>query len=238
MMRSFVAFATITALLSAAVPATARAQLTLVGRVTNESGLPIAGAEVRVSGKRSRALSDSTGHFRVVDVNSGLVYFGVRRVGFRPVADLMRVMGGDTLDVVLEALPAMLDTVVTQSEVDGQWERVLRRYGVMLEDARFGSVITARDIVERDPQWMSDMLQGQVGFTVVGNGSAAEILGRSRCRPNMFVNGLFAMGFHLNNMQPGAIQLMVLYRNFTALPSQLQVPMADRRCGGIVIYTN
>jgi hypothetical protein len=108
----------------------------------------------------------------------------------------------------------------------------------MLEDSRFGSVITARDIDERDPQWMSDMLQGQVGFTVVGNGSAAEILGRSRCRPNMFVNGLFAMGFHLNNMQPDAIQLMVLYRNFTALPSSLQVPMADRRCGGIVIYTN
>jgi hypothetical protein len=32
--------------------------------------------------------------------------------------------------------------------------------------------------------------------------------------------------------------MMILYRNSTALPTQLQVPTADRRCGGIVIYTN
>jgi hypothetical protein len=223
--------------LSALLAGSAAAQGALVGRVVGEQGAPVTGAEVRVSGVRTRALTDSTGHFRLAGVSASLVTVGVRRVGFRPVADMVRVRGGDTVDVVLLPLTTELEPVYAQREADQVWERALRRYGLMLESARFGSVITARDIREREPQWMSDMLYGQVGFSVIGNGFGAEILGRSRCRPNMFIDGMFAMGYNLNNLQPSAVQLMVLYRNFTSLPSALQVPMADRRCGGIAIYT-
>jgi hypothetical protein len=213
------------------------AQGTMIGKVVGDAGVPIAGAEVRVTGLRARALTDSTGHFRLPGVSASLVTVGVRRVGFRPVADLVRVRAGDTIEVALQPLVTELEPVFAQQEADRLWERALRRYGLMLESARFGSVITARDIRDREPQWMSDMLYGQVGFSVIGNGIGAEILGRSRCRPNMFIDGMYAMGYNLNNLQPSAVQLMVLYRNFTSLPSALQVPMADRRCGGIAIYT-
>jgi hypothetical protein len=236
-LRSLAVVALAAVLATGLAPAALAAQLPMVGRVTNEVGAPIGGAEVRVGGRRARYQTDSAGYFRVPDVGNGLVYFGVRRVGFRPVADLLRIRAGDTLDVILEALPTELEPVRITAELEAEWERALRRYGIMLEDTRYGSVITSRDIDERDPQWMSDMLQGQVGFTVIGSGSTAQIVGRSRCRPNMYVDGMFTPAFHLNNMPPDAIRLMVLYRNFTALPSQLQVPMADRRCGGIVIHT-
>jgi len=226
------------ALGAGAAPRVARAQLALTGRVTTEAGTPIAGAEVRVNGNRRRVISDVNGYFTSSAQKSELVYFGVRRVGYLPVSDLVRLRAGDTVDVVLERLVTELDTVVVQSREDEIMERALRRYGVMLEDARFGAVITAFDITERDPQWLSDMLYGQVGFTVIGNGSTAEVVGRSRCRPNVFVDGMFARGFQMNNMQPQSIKMMILYRNFTALPTSLQVPNADRRCGGIVIYTN
>lgn len=221
-----------------AVPSIAQAQLALVGRVTTEAGTPISGAEVRVSGRRSRVLSDARGYFSTPAQSSGLVYFGVRRSGYIPISDLVRIRDGDTLDVVLERISPELDTVVVQAKLDDTWERALRRYGVMLEDARFGAVITSVDIADREPQWLSDMLYGQVGFTVIGNGSTAEVIGRARCRPNVFVDGMFARGFHINNVQPSIIKMMILYRNFTALPAQLQVPNADRQCGGIVIYTN
>jgi hypothetical protein len=220
------------------LPRAAHAQLSLIGRVTTAAGTPISGAEVRVSGRRGRVLSDATGYFSTPAQNSGLVYFGVRRAGYVPVSELVRVRAGDTIDVVLERLSPEMDTVVVQGELDETWERALRRYGVMLEDARFGAVITSVDIAEREPQWLTDMLYGQVGFTVIGNGSSAEVIGRARCRPNVFVDGMFARGFQMNNMQPQSIKMMILYRNFTALPTQLQVPTADRRCGGIVIYTN
>lgn len=215
----------------------ASAQLPMVGRVSTQAGRPIDGAEVRVSSQRTRYFTDSTGLFRVPDVGDGLVSFGVRRLGFQPFAELWRVRPGDTLDIVLDAVALGLDTVEVVAELEEEWERSLRRYGIMLRDARLGSIITASDIANRQPQWLSDMLVGQVGFTVIGNGTGAQVLGRARCRPNVFVDGQFAMGFNLNNVQPGAIRLMVLYRNFTALPSQLQLPFADRRCGGIVIFT-
>jgi len=221
-----------------AAPRVSHAQLALVGRVTSEAGTPISGAEVRVSGRRGRVTSDARGYFSTPAQSSGLVYFGVRRSGYVPISELVRIRDGDTVDVVLERISPELDTVVVQAKLDDTWERALRRYGVMLEDARFGAVITSVDIAEREPQWLSDMLYGQVGFTVIGNGSTAEVIGRSRCRPNVFVDGMFARGFHINNMQPQIIKMMILYRNFTALPTQLQVPTADRQCGGIVIYTN
>ena len=215
----------------------ASAQLPMVGRVTTQGGRPIDGAEVRVGSQRTRFFTDSLGYFRVPDVGDGLVSFGVRRLGYLPIAELWRVRPGDTLDIALEPAALGLDTVRVVAELEEEWERSLRRYGIMLRDARLGSIITASDIANRQPQWLSDMLVGQVGFTVIGNGTGAQVLGRARCRPNVFVDGQFAMGFSLNNVQPGAIRLMVLYRNFTALPSQLQLPFADRRCGGIVIYT-
>jgi len=226
------------ALVLGAAPRVSHAQLALVGRVTSEAGTPISGAEVRVSGRRGRVTSDARGYFSTPAQSSGLVYFGVRRSGYVPISELVRIRDGDTVDVVLERISPELDTVVVQAKLDDTWERALRRYGVMLEDARFGAVITSVDIAEREPQWLSDMLYGQVGFTVIGNGSTAEVIGRSRCRPNVFVDGMFARGFHINNMQPQIIKMMILYRNFTALPTQLQVPTADRQCGGIVIYTN
>lgn len=229
---------TMMALALGAAPRAVDAQLALVGRVTTEAGTPISGAEVRVSGRRSRVMSDARGYFSTPAQSSGLVFFGVRRSGYMPISELVRVRDGDTVDVVLERLSPELDTVVVQAKLDETWERALRRYGVMLEDARFGSVITSVDIAEREPQWLSDMLHGQVGFTVIGNGSTAEVIGRARCRPNVFIDGMFARGFQMNNMQPQSIKMMILYRNFTALPTQLQVPTADRRCGGIVIYTN
>lgn len=213
------------------------AQLPMIGRVTTEQGAPIVGAEVRIESRRARVLTDSAGYFRIPDVGNGLVSFGVRRLGYQPLAELLRVRAGDTLDIVLDRVVLGLDTVRVVGELEEEWERALRRYGIMLQEARLGSVITADDIAERQPQWLSDMLYGQVGFTVVGNGTGAQVLGRSSCRPNIYVDGLHTMGFNLNNMQPGAVRLMVLYRNFTALPSQLQVPFADRRCGGIVIHT-
>jgi hypothetical protein len=218
-------------------PASLRAQLPMIGRVTTEAGVPIEGAEVRLDGQRARHRTDSAGFFRIPDVGNGLVSFGVRRLGFLPVAELLRVRAGDTLEVTLEPLGVALDTVKVVAELEEEWERALRRYGLMLQEARLGSVITANDIANRQPQWLSDMLYGQVGFTVIGNGTGAQVLGRSRCRPNIYVDGMLAMGFNLNNMQPGAVRLMVLYRNFTALPSQLQVPFADRSCGGIVLNT-
>jgi hypothetical protein len=166
------------------------------------------------------------------------VYFGVRRSGYVPISELVRIREGDTVDVVLERISPELDTVVVQAKLDDTWERALRRYGVMLEDARFGAVITSVDIAEREPQWLSDMLYGQVGFTVIGNGSAAEVIGRARCRPNVFVDGMFARGFHINNMQPQIHQDDDPVPQLHRAAPQLQVPNADRRCGGIVIYTN
>ncbi len=224
------------ALLMAAAPLSA--QGVLVGRVADERGTPIPGADVRVSSVSQQVTTDADGWFRVSPMPTGLYYFGVRRIGYRPAADLLRFAANDTVDVTLERIGPELDTVRVQARADAAWEREMRRYNLAIDAARFGNVLTARDIEERKPIWTSDLFQTQPGFTVMGGGGGARVLGsRGRCPPAVFVDGQFVPGFGINDIQPRAIKLLVSYRSGASMPAQLQVPRANTNCGAIMVFT-
>jgi hypothetical protein len=209
----------------------------LVGRVSDESGAPISGAEVRVGGVGTIGRTDASGWFRVADAPLGLMYFGVRRLGYRPVAELVRLAAGDTVDVVLETLRAELDTVRVQARADAAWERELRRYSLAVESARFGTVVTESDIATRRPVWTSDLFLTMGGFSVRGSGPSARVLGRAGCTPTIILDGLPAPGFNVNDIPPSAVRLLVAYRSFALVPSLWQGPNSNPNCGAIAIFT-
>jgi len=209
----------------------------LIGRVTDDAGDPVIGADVRVGGVGTIGRTDGNGWFRVPDAPLGLMYFGVRRLGYRPVAELVRLTAGDTIDVVLEALRFELDTVRVQARADAAWERELRRYSLAVESARFGTVVTESDIATRRPVWTSDLFNAMGGFTVRGSGPGARVLGRGGCVPTIVLDGLPAPGFNVNDIQPMAIRLLVAYRTFTLMPMQWQGPNNNPNCGAVAIFT-
>jgi len=218
------------------LPASAMAQ-GLVGRVTDDAGAPVTGAEVRVGGVGTLGRTDDSGWFRVPNAPLGLMYFGVRRLGYRPVAELVRLSPGDTIDVVLETLRFELDTVRVQARADAAWERELRRYDLAVESSRFGTVVTESDIEKRRPIWTSDLFLAMGGFTVRGSGPAARVLGRGGCVPTVVLDGLPAPGFNVNDIPATAIRLLVAYRTFTLMPMQWQGPNSNPNCGAIAIFT-
>ncbi len=212
--------------------------LVLVGKVSDDTGAPIEDAEVRIAGVSNSARTDARGWFRVEGVSSGLSYFGVRKLGFRPAADLVRLSQHDTIDVTLEPFRGALDTVRVQARADASWERDLRRYSQAVDAARLGDVITREDIAARGPIWTSDLLMSQLGFRVVGGGPTARVVGmRRQCTPMVFIDGMAVPGFNINDITPNAISLLVTYRSYTTAPPQLQTLTRGGDCGLIAIYT-
>jgi len=216
----------------------ASAQTVLVGKVTDESGTPIQDADVQVGTVRGRFTTDADGWFRVTGVPTGLYYFGVRRIGYRPAADLLRFSSGDTLDVRLERISPELDTVKVQARADANWMRELRRYELAIEASRFGTVISEDDIAKRRPIWTSDLFATLAGFTVSGGGAMARVVStRGRCVPTLFLDGQIARGFSVNDIEPSFIKLMVVYRSANIAPAQFQVLSGNPNCGLIAIFT-
>lgn len=232
-------FFTVAAVLCLVAPASVSAQLgILVGRVVDEAGTPVPGAEVRVGGVDATAQSDNDGWFRVRGVRTGLFYFGVRRVGYRPASDMLRFTGNDTVDVTVERISPELDTVKVQARADAQFERDLRRYEFAVDAARFGVVITEDDIARRRPIYTTDLIQNLVGFRVIGDGPRARLQGtRSGCSPALFIDGMYTPGFNINDIAPEFIKLVIAYRGLAGVPPQFQNMRADSSCGTIALIT-
>ncbi|MCU0648927.1 MAG: carboxypeptidase-like regulatory domain-containing protein [Gemmatimonadaceae bacterium] len=214
--------------------------ITIVGSVTDEEGMPIAGAEVRLGAKDKSVLTDEEGRFRMSGVAIGLQYIGARRIGFLPAADLVRITASDTIDFKLDRIGQRLDTVRVQRRADAAWERDLRRYEFAIDVARQGNVITDRDIEQRNALWTTDLLQTQLGFRVIGNGPTARVVSsRANCAPTIFLDGLPLVGFNPNDIMPNTIKLMVGFPNVGQLPAQLQLPSArvNPNCGVLAIFS-
>jgi hypothetical protein len=209
----------------------------LVGRVTDEHGAPVPDADVRVGGVTSIARTGADGWFRVPDAALGLLWFGVRKIGYRPVADLIRLSPGDTVDVVIERIGPELDTVKVQARADAFYERELRRFTQAVEAARFGRVVTADEIARRQPVLTSDLFQAMVGFRVIGSGGAAQVVGRGNCTPFIVIDGIPEPAVRVNDVLPQSIRLLITFSSFAQLPATFQFPTARRDCGAIVIYT-
>jgi hypothetical protein len=219
-------------------PAAGEAQRgVLFGRVRDEFGAPIAGAEIRVNDDK-RGLSDEGGEFRIPDVTPGLLYIGARRIGFLPVADLIRYASTDTIDFVLDRIGQRLDTVRVQRRADAAWERDLRRYGLAIDAARLGNVITEQDIANRHPVWTTDLFQTQVGFRTVGVGPTARLVStRGNCAPLIFLDGLQVPGFSVNDLPVLTIKMIVTYNSMATMPPQLAVPRGNLNCGAVAIFS-
>jgi len=220
-------------------PVSAHAQgFTLIGFVRDELGQPVEGVEILVGAMETRATTDGDGRFAVRGQPLGLTYIAARRIGYLPLADLVRLTVSDSVSFVMEHIGQRMDTVRVRARAEAAWERDVRRYESAINAARSGAVLTDRDISRLSPVFTTDLLRGRVGFNVIGDGSLARVINtRGRCTPVVFIDGEALVGFNLNDVSPSMIKLMITYTGFSQLPMQFQTLRGNLNCGVIAIIS-
>lgn len=142
---------------------------TIAGRVTQESGTPIASVEVRVlRGMEAvaSAQSDAAGSFHLTNIPVGTYTVEARSIGYtmRRVEGV-RVASGSTTDVnvVLAQSAAILNPVAVTGTRGAEPEKVL-------DSPNSISVVSAERIAERPAITITDHLKGQPGLSISNGG--------------------------------------------------------------------
>ena len=146
------------------VPRTALSQDGAVGGVVLavRSLRPVAGAQILAADTTLHTVTDADGRFRLAGVTGAEVRLTVRRIGFRPLAQTVRV--GDTgLRLVLSEVAVGLNEVVVTGTTDATERRAL------------GNAVTSisvPDIVERGSvSSVQQLLNGRAPGVTIQPGS-------------------------------------------------------------------
>jgi hypothetical protein len=103
----------------AAAPLVAQSTGKLEGRIRDQAGAPVAGAQVRVEGTAFGALSDQRGYYFINSIPAGTVDVGAAFVGYRPVRVTgLRISAGQTItqDFQLEQQAVDIGTLEVTAE--------------------------------------------------------------------------------------------------------------------------
>lgn len=212
--------------------------ITVLGYVTDTASAPVPAAEVVVAGLDATARTDERGAFTLTGLRPGTLTLTVRRLGFRARSDQFRTAPGDTLQLLLDLVPIPAEL----AEVTVTERRSVRPPSRLDEfNARrgqgFGSFVTRADIERRGQVRTSDVFRTITGVTVFTGRVGSELrMNRSRtCAPDIYIDGLEAKGFRIDDMPLVDVAGIEVFRGPAETPPRFR--RADAGCGVVSIWT-
>jgi hypothetical protein len=220
----------------------------LLGRVTDDRGNPLVGAEVRLIGSGRVTTTNDRGVFVLENVPAGMEILEAETLGFALQREGVRVLGGRAQELVvrLAADPVELAPLLVSvrprkwfSDRQGLEQRIALGAGyIMLRE----------DIEERAPQVLGEALRGVPGVTVtrLGGGISgtysiqlrgAANLANQACNPMVWVDGVNwgNDGSIFRDIPAFEIEAIEVYRGAAEVPGEFSGQEA--RCGVIVVWT-
>lgn len=213
----------------------------LTGRVTDSTGVGLAGAEITLStSTRPTAVTGDSGEFRITGLRPGANVFNVRRLGYAAATFTAILKPGKThratfqLSGAAHALPlvAVSDTAVQSHWLDQFDQRRAHSPGTFL---------TRADFVKRQPRTGTDIVRSVPGIRVIQgkNGQNQVTLTRGSvgrtCFPTMFIHNLPYSGT-LDDFPADDIEALELYLGTSEVPAELD-KNGKGICGAIVVWT-
>jgi hypothetical protein len=211
--------------------------------VVDSLGLPVRGAEARVSTTERKATTDSLGYAVFLDLPEGRATMSIRHIGYVPATVPFTVSGAakDSLGITLAELMIELDGVqvsaVSHPFIEGFDRR--RRQGV-------GTFVTPRQIADRKASVSSDIFRQipMVRLVDLPNGSWGirfqQILSIRQsaedCVPMLWLDGQRAPGLEIDDVRAGDVSAIELYRGASTVPNDFATS-GRTQCGVVVIWT-
>jgi iron complex outermembrane recepter protein len=153
----------------------------VAGKVTDERGTAVSGADVMIEGTSRSAQTGGTGEYLIEDVPAGSQVVRVRMIGFRSLADTVSVTEGAraTADISLTRDPLQLQTMVVTAT---QTPRTNLDASVAV------TTLSSQEVERAAPRSTSEMLRYVPGFTRVES-SGGEV------NQNIVIRGILDQGF-------------------------------------------
>ena len=216
----------------------------VAGTVIDSDGKPIPDVEIIVVETKTSIRSDSVGKFLLASLEAGDRALRVRRLAYAPVAVTVHVEPKDTIDVTitLTVVAQTLNAVLVHEDV--AHVRIMRQFEERRKQG-FGHFITRREIEDRHPLLLSDMmrripgamLRPAAGGRSVLRFSRALIGGTRDCPPQYWVDGVMVSGFNIDDIMPSDIEGVELYSGVSVIPPEFNNPRSTVACGLVVIWT-
>jgi hypothetical protein len=245
------AIAVATALCALLLPSVIFAQTATVrGRVLSATtGQPIADATLSLSAVARTTRTDSLGEFTLSGLPLGEQALLVQAVGYAPVRALVPLTAGPPieLDVDLDPLPPVLDSVVTEADADAPRNFFMAEF----ESRRamgFGRFLTRAELLRNRGRTLDGILRSRLPgvrfLDVQGKIVAASGRDQSRSEPcyvNVIVDGVLRYGFgtqapffDLRSLEASMIAGMEYY-TVASLPAEFNL-RGSAPCGTLVIW--
>lgn len=229
--------------LAAQSGATTGAQPTTInGMVTDLTGRPLVGAEVRLVVQDtavSVTTTDDDGRFVVGGNVQGRSWLHTRRLGFQS-RDVELFFPRDSTRILLIQLEAAAqDLAVTEvrdsSDVASWWPEFQQRR----QTNNLGRYFTRDDILKRQPQFLSEILRTVPGVSVAQSRTGGFVLRMRGCRyaPLIWIDGIRARGSELDEVaRVDDVGAMEVYPTPSGVPAQY-LDRSNVGCGTILVWT-
>lgn len=215
---------------------------TLTGTVRDSLGMPVAGAEIVLSGGTQRTESNAFGTFRVTDIIAGPVTVRVRRLGFRPVTAEVQIEPAATTDmkVTVTRIVQALSTVFVRGDRKVYTGRMAGFYH--RRDLGHGHFFTRDQLERQNATMLTDVMRRVPGVRLVNTRlirNAVRFRGSLNCAPLVWVDGspLSAAEFDLDALNPLTLEGLEVYSGVSTIPAQFMGMRGLGRCGVIVVWT-
>ena len=218
---------------------------TVVGTVTDSSGAPLAGADVRlvVAGAMvNRVRTGDDGRFFVSgDVRSGdRSTLDVRRMGFSA-REVELVFPRDTMGVLIIVMDRSASRLAG-SQIGDDAENAsgwLREFYQRRKSHNLGIYFTRQDILSKQPRYLSDVLRGVAGVTLSTSRRDGLIIRMRNCRyaPVVWMNGFRVAQTELDEVaRLDDVAAMEVYLTNAGVPSEF-LDRSNLGCGTILVWT-
>jgi len=206
--------------------------------VAHETGLPIPGASVALTGTPLATKTDSLGQFALTGVAPGVFLLEIRAVGYATASWRLTLKPGKVLTHLfeLELLPYELPEVV----VRGKQPLSVRRFADFERRRRagMGYFLTQEQIERTNPTSLIDVLATVRGVKQVClTNDCFAIMARSPpgCYPQYFLDGHESTPYFARNTPPQDVRGIEVYRGSAEMPGEFTG--SNSGCGVIVIWT-
>lgn len=208
----------------------------ILGQLTNrQTHEPIGGATVVVAGTQVATTTDSSGHFALTGLGSGVYTLTIRAVGYAPRTWRLALQPRQLLPYFfeLDLLPYQLPEVVVKAKGPSRFADFEQR-----RHSGMGYFLTREQIERRDPTNLIDMLvmvRGVEQVCTTNDCVAKMVRSPPGCYPQYFLDGNESTTYFARHTPPRDIQGVEIYRGASETPGEFLG--SNSGCGVIAIWT-